>query len=303
MLNLRENDVTGLAALAELAALESLDVSTNHGNTDVIDLYGLAQICRGRVRRIPREAAGSRPDADLLGRHIGGDTRALLLTQPENPFGWVYGADQIACAAELARRRGLALIIDTAFAELAPDGPVSLPDPADDLPLLLIGDTGKLVSLHGHRLGALASSRHFAARVRATASALFLRLDTPRLGALAQIFGDPRLGEHRCALVDRVAQNHRAFVETAGPRVRCSRPEATSMAVITVPGLDLGDVAFTEALLAEEDVALVPLSLFFAGGPPQAFAGACSARLTLARPEALVREAATRLQRFLARRA
>ncbi len=267
------------------------------GTYDAYD--GLARICRGRVHRVPRAHPTARPDIEDLACRIGGTTRALLLTQPENPLGWVHRSEQIERAAALACHHGLALIIDTAFADLAPGGRVPLPEPCDDLRLLVVGDTGKLVSLAGLRIGSLSHSRHFTAQVRAATSSLFLRIDPPRLATLAQILANPRLTDHRETLAVRLADNHRVFVEAAGPSVHCPRPEATSMAVASIPGLGLTDSAFTEALLAEQSVALVPLSLFFADRPVQAIKGACSARLTLARPEALIREAAERLRRFL----
>lgn len=267
------------------------------------DAYdGIARMCRGRVRRVPRSEPGGRPDVARMVPWITAETRALLLTQPENPLGWIHDPDQIAAAIEIARRHGLALVVDCAFADVLPWGGRVPPVADDDVPVLIIGDTGKLIGLHGLRIGALIHAPRMSRALEAATSSLFLRLDSPRLGTLAQIVDDPRLEAHRQALGERVRSNFAVFAEVAGPGVVCRRPEATSMAIVTVPGCDLDDLDLAGALLAEEQVACVPLSMFTSGVASRALPEAASLRVALARPESTVREAAVRLRRFLARR-
>lgn len=290
-----------LAFDAALDADAGGEILTLDGTYDAYD--GLARMCRGRLRRVPRAAPTDRPDVARLAAHVGPRTRALLLTQPENPLGWSYPQAELDAAAALARRHDLALILDCAFASLAPGGRVPLPAFTPDLRLLVIGDTGKLLDLHGVRLGAVVHAARLADRLRAAVSALHFRLDAPRIVTLARALADPRLELLRRDLAARVAANHRTLAAAAAPHVRCPRPEATSMALVSIPGSPLADAEFTAALLAEERVALVPLALFYADSPRQALPGACSARVALARPGACVAAAAARLARFARRRA
>ncbi len=71
--------------------------------------------CRPEDRFVPDVAA-----AEAL---IDATTRALVLVTPNNPTGAIYPEGVIAAFADLARRRGVALIVDETYRDFLADGP------------------------------------------------------------------------------------------------------------------------------------------------------------------------------------
>jgi hypothetical protein len=72
---------------------------------------------------------GFRLDLDALASRIGPRTRAVVLVHPNNPTGTFVRRDEAAALERLARRHGLALVVDEVFGDYA-HGPL----PPDRLP-------------------------------------------------------------------------------------------------------------------------------------------------------------------------
>ena len=51
-------------------------------------------------------------DPDELGRHIGQDTKSLILCNPNNPTGNVWSPDELTAVGELCTRRGVVVLVD-----------------------------------------------------------------------------------------------------------------------------------------------------------------------------------------------
>ncbi|WP_029029953.1 aminotransferase [Salinarimonas rosea] len=107
--------------------------------------------CRAQDGFVPRPE-----DAEAL---VDARVRAIVLVTPNNPTGAIYPPDTIAAFADLARRRGLWLVVDETYRDFLPLG--------SGAPHGLFGDAGrragvvhlysfsKSYAVPGHRLGAL----------------------------------------------------------------------------------------------------------------------------------------------------
>ncbi|MAM60287.1 aminotransferase [Maritimibacter sp. UBA3975] len=88
-------------------------------------------------------------------------TRAIVLVTPNNPAGVEYPADLVHAFAALARRHGLALILDETYRDFdsRPGAPHDLfADPAWSDTLIHLYSFSKAYRLTGHRVGALIAS-------------------------------------------------------------------------------------------------------------------------------------------------
>ena len=102
----------------------------------------------GRAYPLPEDAAAA----------IGPNTKAIVLCTPNNPTGAVYPADVLGAFFELAKARGLALILDETYKDFRPD-----PAPAHGLfqrpdwhgTLIQLYSFSKVYALAGYRLGAM----------------------------------------------------------------------------------------------------------------------------------------------------
>jgi aspartate/methionine/tyrosine aminotransferase len=104
---------------------------------------------------------GMIPDADDAAKLIGPRTRAIALVSPNNPAGAEYPAETLTAFRDLARARGIALIVDETYRdfdarEIRPHDLFTDPD-WDDV-LIHLYSFSKAYRLTGHRVGAVIAS-------------------------------------------------------------------------------------------------------------------------------------------------
>jgi aspartate/methionine/tyrosine aminotransferase len=101
------------------------------------------------------------PDAQAAAALITPRTRAIALVTPNNPGGVEYPADLVAAFFDLARDRGIALILDETYRDFdSRSGPPHLlfQDPDWQDTLIHLYSFSKAYRLTGHRVGAMISS-------------------------------------------------------------------------------------------------------------------------------------------------
>ncbi len=108
------------------------------------------------------EASGGLPSVAKLESFITPRSRAILLVTPSNPTGVVTPPQLIRELFELARRRGVALVLDETYADFIPDRPHDLfTDPQWSDHFIQIISFGKTYALTGYRAGMLVASEQF----------------------------------------------------------------------------------------------------------------------------------------------
>lgn len=163
------------------------------------------------VRAVPLPAGAQLlPDPDRAAALITPRTRAIVLVSPNNPGGVEYPADLMRAFLDLARARGLALIVDETYRDFhAGDGaPHDLfQDPAWDDTLIHLYSFSKAYRLTGHRVGAM-----LAAPARLAEAEKFLDTVTicpNQLGQIGALWGMRHLGRwlaaERAEILDRRA--------------------------------------------------------------------------------------------------
>lgn len=106
-----------------------------------------------------RPEDGFVPDPAAAEALIDATTRAIVLVTPNNPTGAIYPEGVIAAFAALARRRGLALIIDETYRDFLANGAnrahglFAAPDWRDHV--IQLYSFSKSYAVPGHRIGAI----------------------------------------------------------------------------------------------------------------------------------------------------
>ena len=143
------------------------------------------------VRTVPLETgAGLIPDADRAATLVTDRTRAIVLVSPNNPGGAEYPAETLSAFRDLARSRGLALIVDETYRDFdgrtgAPHDLFTDPDWADTF--IHLYSFSKAYRLTGHRVGAIVAS---AARLAEVEKFLDTVAICPgQLGQIAALWG------------------------------------------------------------------------------------------------------------------
>jgi aspartate/methionine/tyrosine aminotransferase len=135
------------------------------------------------------------PDPDRAAALITSRTRAIVLVTPNNPGGVEYPADLLRAFFDLARSRGLALIIDETYRDFdsRTDRPHDLfADPDWDDTLIHLYSFSKAYRLTGHRVGALLTSPSRLAEVEKFLDTVTICAN--QLGQRAALWGLVNLG-------------------------------------------------------------------------------------------------------------
>ncbi|MCL4187218.1 MAG: aminotransferase [Rhodobacteraceae bacterium] len=250
------------------------------------------------VRTVPLACGeGMLPDPAAAAALVGPATRAIVLVTPNNPTGAEYPAGLVRAFFELARARGLALVLDETYRDFdsRPGAPHDLfADPAWPETVIQLYSFSKAYRLTGHRVGAVVAD---AARLAEVEKFLdTVAICAPALGQRAALWGiahlDQWLAGERAEILDRRAAIAAAFAALPGWRLLgCGAYFAYAAHPFELPS----DV-LCRRLVAEAGVLALPGTMFTPPGDP---AGARQLRIAfanVARPG--LAELGRRLARF-----
>ena len=236
-----------------------------------------------RAGGTPREVALQPPDwrvdGDMLRSAIGPRTRAILLNNPHNPTGRLFGADELEVIAGLARQHDLIVISDEVWEHILLDGRsftsmAALPGMAERT--IKIGSAGKIFSLTGWKVGWIVAAPSLAG-VAARAHQ-FLTFSTPPNLQSAVAFGlqegDDWLEPMRQRFV-RARDRMSSGLRGAGYKVLDSASTYFLCVDLKASGFEIDDQSFAVAAVEKAGVAVVPLSAFAEDDPSRHFVRLC----------------------------
>ena len=203
------------------------------------------------------------PDVAEAARLIGPKTRAIVLVSPNNPGGTEYPAEVVQAFFDLARARGLALILDETYRDF--DSRTGAPhalfaDPQWDDTLVHLYSFSKAYRLTGHRVGAAVASVGRLAQVEKFLDTVAICAN--QLGQRAALWGMRTLGQwragERAEILDR-----RAAIEEGFPRLKGWRLLGCGayFAYVEHP-FDLPSDQLAQRLVREAGVLMLPGTMF-----------------------------------------
>lgn len=191
--------------------------------------------------------------------------RTFLFSNPNNPTGVVYSADEIAQIAALASQYGAAVIVDQLYSRQLFDGVVYTHLRAGQIDaenVVTIMGPSKTESLSGFRLGVAFGSKQILARMEKLQAIVSLRAPGYSQSVLETWFNEPkgwmaeRIARHQAIRDDLVA----LFRGINGATVRPS--DAGSYLFPRLPRLTLSPADFVRALRQQAGVVVTPGSEF-----------------------------------------
>ena len=247
--------------------------------------------------RVPtREEDNFELRASEIERCITEKTRAILLGYPANPTGAVMTAEKLVEISELAKRHNLIVVSDEIYSRLVygvePYSFASLPEM--QYRTVLLGGFSKAYAMTGWRLGYAAGHAEIIAAM--TKIHQYTMLCAPIMGQKAALealkSGEPDVRE----MVEDY--NHRRLLMVKGFNeigLSCFEPKGAFYAFPSIRSTGMTSEAFSEELLKEEKVVVVPGTAFGASG--EGYIRCCYATAT-----SEIEEALNRIKRFLDRR-
>ena len=220
------------------------------------------------------------PEVDAAAALITPRTRAIVLVTPNNPGGVEYPAETLRGFYDLARARGIALILDETYRDFA-----ARPGPAHDLfavpdwqgTLIQLYSFSKAYRLTGHRVGAITAD---AARLAEVEKFLDTVAICPgQLGQIGALWGMRNLGQWLAGERDETLARRAAMVAGIArlPGWRLLGCGAFFAYVEHPFALASADLA--RRLVAEAGVLLLPGTMFVPAGDQ---AGARQLRIAFA---------------------
>lgn len=233
--------------------------------------------------------------AEDLEKCITPRTRAFVLSYPNNPTGAIMDRASLAAVAEVVARHDLLVLADEVYAHLTYAGThtcfASLPGMRERT--ILLNGFSKAYAMTGWRLGyAVGPLEIIAAMTKVHQYTMLCAPITAQKAAIEAL----RNGEReRQRMVTEYDRRRRVFVKGLNEiGLSCFEPLGAFYAFPCVASTGLDGLAFAEALLQEEKVAVIPGDAF---GP----SGKRHVRCSYASSMENLREALVRMERFIRR--
>ncbi|SDA34180.1 aminotransferase [Sphingomonas sp. NFR15] len=226
----------------------------------------------GGVAKLVRLAPPDwRITAEALAAVASDRTRLIILNSPLNPAGALATPEERALLADFCVSHDAIAICDEVWEHVVFDGArheslIAQPGMRDRT--VKIGSAGKIFSLTGWKVGWMCAAPRLAA-VLAKAHQ-FLTFTTPpnlQAGAAYGLGKDIGYFEDMRAGYQRSRDRLRDGLERLGYAVLPCASTYFLNIDLTASGVDMGDVAFAEWLIAEAGVATIPVSAFYAEAP------------------------------------
>lgn len=215
-----------------------------------------------------RPDAGGVPDVEEVARLITDRTRAIVLVTPNNPTGAIYPAETLRAFYELAKRRGIALVLDETYIDFLPtdDRPHDLfQDPDWGSTVVHLYSFSKVFAITGHRVGAVTAGPALMAQIEKAMDCV--AICAPRIGQEAALFGLEQLGGwvqgNTASMRERATVFRTALSQLEGWRL-VSLGAFFAYLEHPYPGRDAVEVA--RGLALEHNLLTLPGSMF---GPGQ----------------------------------
>lgn len=154
------------------------------------------------------------PSAEAAAALVTDRTRAIVLVSPNNPGGVEYPAETLSAFRDLARAKGLALIVDETYRDF--DSRTGAPhdlfqDPDWDQTLIQLYSFSKAYRLTGHRVGAVVASTARLAEVEKFLDTV--AICPSQLGQIGALWGMRNLSQWLAGERDEILARRRAMVE------------------------------------------------------------------------------------------
>ena len=229
------------------------------------DSYGaMISLANARHRVVPLTAPTFQPDVDQLESVINANTKLIILNNPHNPTGAVFGTQVLTKIIELAHRHDCLIIADEVYEHLtyaATHTPIaSLPGGFERT--VTISSGGKSFSFTGWKVGWATGPEHLITAVRTLKQFLSYSSGPAFQEAVAQALTlpDDFFTQFAHDLGER-GQMLAAGLEAAGMDVL--RPSGTYFLIADVAPLGFNSAEDVARLLpAKVGVAAIPLSAF-----------------------------------------
>jgi N-succinyldiaminopimelate aminotransferase len=287
---------TGALAAALLGTLE-------HGDEVILfdpayDAYpALVAMAGAQARRLTPAAPDFKITRALIDSAITSRTRMIVLNSPWNPTGRVLDDEELADIADCCIENDLICVSDEVYERLvftrAHRSIASMPGMRDRT--IVISSMGKTYSCTGWKVGWACATGTLTSAIRAAHQFLVFSVPSPLQKAATRALNDFGQDWDRSLIASYGSRRDLLLEGLAAAGLDPIAPEGTYFILANITGHgDVDDHAFCDRLLETVGVAALPTSVFTEGG----LGMRSMVRFAFCKPEAVLQEALTRLDRL-----
>jgi aminotransferase len=213
------------------------------------------------------EADSFKLNPDKLQEKITRKTKALMINFPNNPTGAVMKQKDLEAIADIIIDHDLLLITDEVYAELTYEGNHIAAGSVSDLwqRTITLNGFSKAYAMTGWRVGYLCAPKDLCEA--ALKIHQYVMLCAPVMGQIGALEAVKSAEEDKNTMVNEYRLRRNMFVSGLNRLgLPTHTPQGAFYAFPSVKGTGLSDTEFAERLLKEQRVAVVPGSVFGAGG-------------------------------------
>lgn len=226
------------------------------------NLLGAIELAQAKVTEVALDhhSGGWHLDLDKLFDSCTDETKAILITTPSNPTGWMMGHDDMRAVLDFARKRGIWVVSDEVYSRITFDdlhAPsfLEVADPEDRL--LTINSFSKNWAMTGWRLGWMVGPAAIEEAIRDVA--LYDNMGPPsftQFGGIAALrHGEPFIKEQKTLW--RANRDLLVGYFDSHGRIQADPPHSTFYSFFKVEGED-DCLAFARRLIDEAGLSLAP---------------------------------------------
>ena len=221
--------------------------------------------------------------------------KAMILTNPSNPTGATYTADELRALAVVLKETHILVISDEIYSELQYEGTHA--SMATFLPqqTIVVNGVSKSHAMTGYRIGILAGPAALITQINKAHSFVIMTPSNPAMAAATEAFnGNQSLADTQDMKQAYQARRDYLVTELTAMGFDMVRPNGAFYIFARIPAdLTQDDVAFAYDLVASEQLAVVAGSGFGPGGEGYI-------RISYAASMVMLQEAMSRLKNYVA---
>jgi aspartate/methionine/tyrosine aminotransferase len=203
-------------------------------------------------------------DKEALEAAVTPATRMLVVNNPHNPTGRLFGAEELAAIVAVARAHDLLILSDEVWEEVLAPGATftSLAALAPER-VIKVGSAGKIFSLTGWKIGWLAAPGGLADVIARAHQYLTFAAPPHLQAAVAAALLRPDWLEPARPAFALAKERLVSGLEAAGYRLLPSEATYFQCVDLQASGIALSDMAFATLAVEQAGIAVIPLSPFY----------------------------------------
>jgi aminotransferase len=243
-----------------------------------------------------REDDGWRIDLDLLERSITPKTRAILLTNPNNPTGTVLSQSEVHRLAEIVIEHNVVLILDEAYEFLTYEtpffSPLRIPELRDRV--IVSRSFSKEYAMTGWRIGYVYAHPDLIGKINDIHVYFSISPATPSIVAAIAALSDPQGEAAKQEFIGKFTESREAIcqrLDALGKMFSYQKPQGAYYAFPRITGLPMDELEFAKLLVDEAKVITIP-------GTSMGPSGKQHLRMSFAADTSLIHQAFDRIDGF-----